>query len=729
MKTRPESLGRCLRFGVFELDTKASELRKHGVRIRLQEQPFKLLLCLLENPGVILSRQELASELWPEGVFVDYEHGLNAAVTRLRQALRDSAENPRYIETVARKGYRFIAPVVEMPVSEPTTSQELRPEPTESGPQPAPSRSARHVWLALGMLMALLTIGLLVILLPSRPSTPEYHSAVPLTSETGAQLCPSFAPDGERVAFSWDGEKRDNFDIYVKQIGGGAPLRLTNDPRPDLSPAWSPDGRTIAFVRVSPDDTADVLLIPSLAGGAERRLAHVTAPYADYLDLRMLAWSPDGKWLVISDARSGNASFGLYLLSVKTGEKRRLTLSAVYDDFDPAFSPDGKRLGFVRHSSRFGADVYVLQLSRKMEAQGEPKRLTSDGRQVSSPVWTDGGRALLYVRYIGPGRHSLWRIALADSPRLEPLPISAENAFALALSPHGDRLVYSREINNTNIWSVDLPVAHPANKATALPRPWSASGQKDTSPSFSPDGLQVAFHSLRSGWSEIWMANRDGSHPRQLTELKGAVAGFPHWSPDSQRIVFHSRQQSYARLFVLDLPTGRPRPLPYPAVDDFLSSWSRDGKWIYFSSRRTGNVEVWKVSAQGGPVVQVTKHGGWAPLESLDGQSVFYTKPDNSLWRIPLSGGEEQQVLSQATLADGSAFTLARDGIYFIRAASSAGKQSLVFFRFADGRMTTLAGIPGPIEMGLTASPDERTFLYSQIDHVSSELMLVEKFR
>src|SRR3954447_14712015 len=110
MDTPPESLGECLHFGPFELDTKAGELRKHGLRIRLQEQPLKLLLCLLESPGAVVSRQELAQQIWPEGPFVDYEHGLNTAAARLRQVLRDSAENPRYIETVARKGYRFVAP-------------------------------------------------------------------------------------------------------------------------------------------------------------------------------------------------------------------------------------------------------------------------------------------------------------------------------------------------------------------------------------------------------------------------------------------------------------------------------------------------------------------------------------------------------------------------------------------------------------------------------------------
>src|SRR5262245_55342335 len=106
---------RSVRFGMFELELSGGELRKHGHRIRLQEQPLRLLVCLLENPGTVVSREELARKIWPGGTFVDYEHGLNAAVARLRQVLRDSAENPRYIETVARKGYRFVAPIAAIP--------------------------------------------------------------------------------------------------------------------------------------------------------------------------------------------------------------------------------------------------------------------------------------------------------------------------------------------------------------------------------------------------------------------------------------------------------------------------------------------------------------------------------------------------------------------------------------------------------------------------------------
>lgn len=725
MNPQSGSLGGCLRFGAFELDIEAGELRKHGIRIRLQEQPFKVLLYLVQNPGVIVPRQELAAQLWGEGTFVDSEHGLSVAMARVRQVLRDSAESPRYIETIARRGYRFIAPVTNTTVSEAASLLKGSASRTRFSPTRIQFR------LALGVASILaICLAALLILLRNRP--PSYYSAVPLTSFVGAQHCPSFAPDGERVAFSWQGEGEENFDIYVKQLGVGPPLRLTTDPKPDLSPAWSPDGRTIAFLRLVSDSTADVLLMPALADGVERRVTEVAPPDSGYQNLRSLAWSPDGKSLVISDLDAAHGVFGLSLVSVETGAKRRLTLPpAGYDDFDPAFSPDGRRLAFVRHSGNTASDLYFLECTRELQARGEPQRLTYDHRPTSSPVWTPDGRAILLTRFGLPGRQSLWKVTLSPK-RQEPLPIADDNAFALTLSTPGDRLVYTRQRNNTNLWAVDLPIPSSGKSTAAVPRPWISSSRDDVSPSFSPDGRRVAFQSSRSGWGEIWMADRDGSHVHQVTQLRGSVAGFPHWSPDGKRIVFHSRQQSYARLSILDLSTATPEPVAYQAVNEIMPTWSHDGQWIYFVSPRSGEPQVWKIAAdRTGAILQVTKHGGAGlPLESVDGKFLFYTKAAGSdLWRMPLAGGEEQRFLSGPVAGEGLNYAPARNGIYFIREASAKSKQSLVFLRFADKQTITIVEISRPAIMGLAISPDERTILYGQVDHVTSELMLVDKFR
>jgi eukaryotic-like serine/threonine-protein kinase len=614
---------------------------------------------------------------------------------------------------------------------------EIYPLSAANSPAPttlaAPDRQTGSGLLRLRwMVLAMVLIGVMAVIIWRQHTAqqPAFLSAEPLTSYVGLQLCPSFAPDGERVAFSWEGEKQDNFDIYVKQIGIETPLRLTSDPSPDLSPAWSPNGRSIAFIRVLAKDRAGLLLIPSLVGGPERRIAEITAPDIGYRGLKLLAWSPDGKWLVVPDGRSPDAVVGLFLVSVDTGEKHRLTLPPPgYDDVDPTFSPDMTRLAFVRHSGSTAGDVYLLDVSRQLQPRGEPRRLTFDDRLTGSPVWMRDGRALLFTRYAVPGRHSLWKMRLSNPPQLEPLPISADNAFALAISPKGDRLVYTHAINNANIWAIEPHVATAAKSVKAAPTPFITSTLGEDTPSFSPDGRQIAFQSSRTGFSEIWAVDRDGSHPRQLTELKGTVAGFPRWSPDGKKIVFHSRQQSNARLFLLDVPSGRSMQLAYKPVNEFQPSWSHDGKWIYFASGRTGDHQIWKIAAEGGLAIKLTEHGGDSPLESANAEFLFYTKTDSRLWRIPVSGGQEQQVMADPVDGYASAYAPGRKGIYFIRQASDGRGRALAFFSFASRQTTILADISHPVDFGFAVSPDEQLILYSQIDHVASDLMLVDNFR
>lgn len=562
---------------------------------------------------------------------------------------------------------------------------------------------------------------------PNSSSPPEY-STVPLTSYAGSALCPSFSVEGDRIAFSWDGEKQDNSDIYVKRIGLGLPLRLTTDPRPDLSPAWSPDGRTIAFLRLSSSATAELLLIPSATNGPERRIAEVGVQAQMIPRERFLCWTPDSQWLVAADGRAANA--GLSLISVQTGQKRRLTEPAPWnDDLSPAISPDMKHLLFTRYTGA-ASDLYQLDLSKNQQPLGEPKRLTSYHMETTSPVWTPDGRALLFTRYSTRGTPGIWRMNFPGVAPPKPLPISADNARCLALSVKGDSLVYTREAENSNLWAVEGAGAHPlwsSRKRTC--KPWITSSRDEGTPQFSPDGQKIAFQSSRSGWSEIWIADRDGSHPRQLTDLKALIAGFPHWSPDGTRIVFHLRQHSQARLFVLDVQGGHAKSLTLGPGNDYSPSWSRDGKSIYFSSERVGGDQIWKVPAEGGPATQVTRHGGWAPTESIDQKYLFYTKSKgNSVWRTPLLGGAEEQVVSNVA-GLGSAYALAKRGIYFVALAQGSIEQHLAFLNFSTRQVTSLTDIPRSVGLGLSVSPDEQILLYGQTDHLNSDLMLVQHFR
>jgi Tol biopolymer transport system component len=538
-----------------------------------------------------------------------------------------------------------------------------------------------------------------------------------LTGYPGLQIQPAFSPDGKKVAFAWDGEKHENFDIYVKIVGPGAPLRLTSNPAAEHHPAWSPDGWHIAFCRALPDHF-EIRSIPA-TGGAEQKLGESGA-------CEGLSWSSDGRYLAFVDRIAPQAPRSISSLSVETGEKRRLTsLPDQYlGDFSPKFSPDGKILAFRRASSMENNDVYVLRVAAG-KPEGAPWRLTFRKDTIFGFDWTADGLRIVFASGDMMGGTNLWTIpATGGIP--ERFALANENADALSFSRIGRRLVYQRHAFDVNIWRVGLrnPGLKPDN-----PVPFIASDKPDYQPSFSPDGKHIAFVSERAGGPEIWICDADGSHPVQLTSLGASVYG-PRWSPDGGTISF-AVSGSRDHIYVVRAEGGKPRRLVAESTEDEeWPYWSRDARWLYFSSNRSGGSEIWRMSSEGGQAVQITRHGGDVPKESPDGRFLYYDKGwplELSLWRMPVKGGAEVQVLYSIHW-DGR-WSLGREGIYFFTPPDKEGHNEIRLYEFSTGKVRKILTIEGPIGPHITISPDGGAILYTQRDDATSDLMLVENYR
>ena len=231
----------------------------------------------------------------------------------------------------------------------------------------------------------------------------------------GEERHPTFSPDGEQVAFAWNGPKQDNWDIYVTLVGSSNVRRLTSDPAPDTQPAWSPDGRQIAFLRERPDGSTIQLV--SALGGEDRKLS-------DFRGADSIGWSPDGQWLVAGRSGENGAAGqprGIYLIPVEGGEARPLIASSpVVADYDPAFAPDGRRLAYAScgRASTGGlagfCDIYVVELNAAHTPSMPPRRLTTQRSLfIESLTWTRDGSAVVYAAAT-PEHESLARRGCRD---------------------------------------------------------------------------------------------------------------------------------------------------------------------------------------------------------------------------------------------------------------------------------------------------------------------------
>ena len=926
------------RFGGFEFDLSSRELRKGRTRLRVPDQSLAILAMLLERPGELVTREAIQARLWPHGTVVEFEHSVNSAVKRLRQALSDTATTPRFIETLPRKGYRFIG-TLEAPDGEPAglmpgtvishyrilseagrgamgvvykaedttigrmvalkflpdelathppalerlrrearmiaalnhpgicTMHELgevsgrvflvmeflegetlraRGKLSESdlidvGVQVSKALEAAHgagmvhrdikpdnLFLTKQGVVKLMDFGLAKLVeegsggaqqssvtgtsgymspeqmrgealdarsdiyslgkvleelagksIPKRlapivkraladdpkkrwqnagelgvaleqakrkawpqvaamtisaavlvsiavaawwfliANRHEDLRPVPLVLLPGEALWPVFSPDGNRVAFAYhlpsDAGADDKSGIYVKQVGGGAPIRLTTGER-DFSPAWSPDDRNIAFLRGNGKDRA-VMLIPAIGGGQAREVTKVRAYGGD--GARM-SWTPDSRWLVLSARESVDEPFGIWLLSVETGQRRRLlpplqnlsgTADWAFGDTASSLSPDGRVLVFARSFSTWNLELYAVSLTPDLRPEGPARKLTDQTYHAWVAIdWASKREVVL------ASDGALFRVLVSggSSPRLLRL-AQAVDALSVAVSRSQHRLAYVNDDWNTTMWRLDLRTGE---YRTLIE---SRGGQQH--PQYSPDGLRIALQSDRSGHGGLLTCEADGENCQEIMSFVGGAGGTPRWSPDDRWLAFDSRTEGKSQIYVIPAEGGPQRQLTSGNADSQIPSWSRDGRWIYFESDRSGQWRVWKTPASGGDVLQVTHTRGGAAFESADGKFLyFYSEDTHALYRMPVGGGQEKQVVP---VVDGwNKFGVTAKGVYFI----SDGK-TLQLLDEKTGLIRTLARFQGhSAQYGITVSPDDAYLLFAETKN-RVDLMLVEGFR
>jgi Tol biopolymer transport system component/DNA-binding winged helix-turn-helix (wHTH) protein len=772
-----------VRFGPFEANLRTFELRREGVRIRLSGQPFQVLGILLERPGELITREELQARIWKDDTFVDFSHGMNSAVNKLREALCDSAQEPRYVETLPRRGYRFIAEVKVL--TDEIPSREVEPESVveESVQNPQPEKSKRNLrfYLTMAIGLILLILGLIAFanlelenVRLSRNSALFAIAAFVVVLVLGAlrtyglkklgglkgkALYPPIA--GAVLVLLVTG-------IVITRLGGSKDAQAVSIPQrvkpltqildPTAFPSFSSDGRYAAFYREG--RTAESAGIYMTELGSEQ-LKQLSKGQTDASPV----WSPDGQYVAFT-RRAETKDISIYVVpsgvggSVSKQDARKLELGSVSvrrREID--WSPDGEHIAFDGGSGIFVISVKDSSLKKITEPgpfkedwgptfSADGKRmlfvrsgetatpdeirivpaeggetvvvLSEQGKIQGAPQWSADAQSVVFAS-LRNGASSLWKVA-ADT-REAPVQFNYEG-WEPAVSKRAHHLAFTRVVHGLNVWTMDIE-NNPTDESHVL---ISSASQTDQGPGpqYSPDGTKIAFMSDRSGTMEIWVADRDGNSEYQLTAV--GDAGTPRWSPDSRSIVFDASGKETRFIYSISLAGGSPKMLTEDKRDAEADcpSWSRDGKWIYFASKH----QVWKMPANGGAATQITQQGGHAGFESPDGKYFYYAKTfysNPSIWQVPVDGGKEMPVTPQLRPASWASWTVVDRGIVFAGSLDD-GRPAVSMYDFASHKVKKVASLQ-IVPFWLTATADGKRIAFDKQGWMQPQVMLVENFK
>lgn len=527
------------------------------------------------------------------------------------------------------------------------------------------------------ILAVLVVVSVVAVALLQRPPAPlRVIDVEPYTTAEGRQTMPSFAPDGRSLVYIWDGPGRGNFDLYVAAAPGAEPRRLTTAPENDVSPAWSPDGREIAFLRAIDAESSRLMLLDT-ASGKERALIALRGWHSPAT--RNLDWSPDGKWLAVILRKEGRRYGYPHLYSPASGEMRSIMdLADDAEYLQPAFSPDGRRLAFVR-DDQTTATLYVQRLTPGGGADGAPGRVCADNLSFF-PAFLPSGEILF--KSTTQERARIWKL-VRPGGEAEPQDQFGEDVRAFSLSRDGGRIAMTRQVRDVELHRYTLQ----QDGRWAGPSAIAASPFSESLPQFSPDGKQVAFVSTRSGRMQLWASAPNGAGLRQLTFGMNVRRG-PHWLPDSRTIRYGVREGSTPKFFLLDTAGGQPRP------DDsgrYFYRHSPDGRYVYFGMGFGNRQKLYRA-----PVNRLGDATAVSPRQSLQvsfdpaADWAYFLSPFKGKWALfrAATGGQREELIREevhqvypAAAADGVYYARQLDQLRFgvFHWNASTGKERLLF--------------------------------------------------
>ena len=562
------------RFGIYEVFPESGELFRQGQRVKIQEQPFRLLILLLEQPGEVVSREWVSQRLWPGDTFVEFDQSLGAAVMKLRQALRDDADNPRFIETIPRRGFRFIAPMAHPPEGAGENASDPERQKEQAG-RMAESRGGglSRGWLAL--LFALVAV-IVVVVVGSQALVQAPPAKVLATSQVTHDgiFKEGLLTDGSRLYLM---EKRGGGNTLVQaSVSEGETIPIST-PFPFISlQNISADGSELLATSLTPTEREGEAWTLRMPGGAPSRVGNVMDHGA--------AWSRDGRELVFAKGSD------LFLARADGTEQHKL-IGISGTPFDPSFSLDGRRIRFGVNASDNTSAIWEVR-SDGTELHAMFPSLQRHSSQCCG-VWTADGRYYVFVASTG-GAGNIWArrepasfLERRDSPPVQ-LTTGPLSFGALAPSPSGGKLYAEASQSRGEL------VRYDAKSKQFVP---FLSGMSAGEANFSRDAQWITYISYPEG--TLWRSRADGSERLQLTRPP-LFAVLPRWSPDGTQIAFAGAELGKPwTILVVPAGGGVPSAVCAETRGETDASWSPDGKQVAFGRLPTTGVSFSRVARAG----------------------------------------------------------------------------------------------------------------------------------
>jgi Tol biopolymer transport system component/DNA-binding winged helix-turn-helix (wHTH) protein len=728
--------GPTYEFGPFRLDLSEHMLVRDGHAVPLTPKIFDVLRVLVQNGGHLVEKERLLREVWPDS-FVE-EGALNRSVSVLRKALGESSSGQKYIETVPKRGYRFVAPVTECfhdsskPIVEPrsrvaidieATHTDLLSLPNASAPPAARNNVSQR---AAGIAGVLLAVGGLAyaVLGPSEPgrNTPASPAAKHRqVTFTGKESAPTLSPDGRRIAYVSD--ETPEKELMVQDLAGGVPLMVFTAPEIGHL-RWSPDGsELIIWARGAGKD--GIYVMPEL-GGAPRRVAG-----GQYI----ACWSPDGSTIAVANFFVGE----IWFLNKRGEQQRTVSLQGTHWSIgDIDWSPANGLLTFVSNDYQGRFTIWTIRPDGS-----DQKRVVVENTEIPSARWAPKGDAIYYFRRLNQ-TVSLHKILVQPDREnreafVSTLITGLEADRSFALSADGTRLVYARAPYHSNLWMLEVGDGKSHTTATKALTQGTSHIER---PRVSPDGTSIVFNIGHEGLANLYTMPITGGSSKQLTFDTFSVGGA--WSADGQWIAFASTRGGKPGVWTVNAGGGIPRALSSSDLSDsFDVAWSPGPQILYQQAANRNYYELDPQTGKGRPFIRDSSVGWiFSPVYSPDRQkiAVFWNRPPNrGIWVIDTEGHETPVYMTSAGFARPVGWSADGSAIYAVAGKTSANRDltaylgetvtdaKILMVPLNGGEVRTVAPIPFEEIGAVSMSPDGRRFVFP-VYSSRSDVWVVDNF-